>query len=492
MNEPAPNQSRRFGKFRNWTSLTGAVIAVASLFAFLFLFAMDLVSARGNPYMGLLTYGVSPLFFLLGSALLGLGAWLQRRRGRRTGAQPLEYVINLARPRDKRVLIVFITGSVTFLLVTAMGSYNTYHYTESVQFCGTACHVPMKPEYTTYLTSPHARVACTECHVGSGASYYVKSKINGMHQLYGVVMGNYHRPVRTPVKNLRPAQETCEQCHWPQKFVGNLDRTYAHFLADETNTPFTVRLLLKVGGADPSHGPAEGIHWHMNVANKIEYLASDEQRQVIPWVKVTGKDGHVTEYMVKGFKDAPAQRVTHLMDCMDCHNRPAHDFRSPNDAVDLAMSLGTIDTSLPWAKSNVVAALTQPYSTEAEALSRISTTLHSQYTNYARLDSLVAATQAIYQQTTFPEMKTDWRDHPNNIGHKNWAGCFRCHDGLHQSADGKQKIAATSCNACHLIVAQGSGKQLETLNAKGLDFFHIDGQMNDFSCDKCHTGAFTK
>ncbi len=491
MNGPPSNEPKRFRQFRNWVSLSGLVVAVGSLFAFIFLFAIDLFSPHGNPYVGLLTYGVSPMFFILGCILLGLGAWIHRRRNR-AGSTPHAFVINLARPRDKRALIGFIAGSVVFLLVTAMGSYHTYHYTESVQFCGTACHEPMKPEYTAYLNSPHARVACTECHVGPGAASYVKSKINGMHQLYGVATGNYHRPVKAPVKNMRPARETCEECHWSKKFIGDLDRSYVHFLADETNTPFTVRLLLKVGGADPAHGPTGGIHWHMNVANKVEYIATDEQRQVIPWVRVTSPAGVVTEYKVKGFAEDTTKHTTRTMDCLDCHNRPAHDFRAPNDAVDLAMSLGTLDPTLPWAKSNIVAALVETYPTEDEGLQKISTKLRSTYTNYAKVDALVAGTQEIFKRTVFPEMKSDWRSYPNNIGHKNSAGCFRCHDGLHKTEDGKRKIEATTCNACHLILAQGSGAKLETLNQKGFNFFHLDGEMNDFSCNNCHTGAFTK
>jgi hypothetical protein len=431
------------------------------------------------------------MFFVIGMGLLALGAWIHRRRARAGGARPA-FTIDLARPRDKRALIGFIAGTVVFLLVSAMGSYNTYHYTESVSFCGEACHTPMKPEYTAYLNSSHARVACTDCHVGPGAEYYLKSKINGVHQLYCVAIDRYQRPIRTPIKNMRPAQETCEQCHWPQMFVGNLDRTYSHFLSDETNTPFTVRLLLKVGGADPLHGPTGGIHWHMSVNNKIEYVASDDQRQIIPWVRVTSSEGKVTEFRVKGFKDTPDPKNIRLMDCMDCHNRPAHNFSPPNDSVDLAMSLGQIDPSMPWVKSNAVAALVAPYTNDDEAMAKIDSALRTTYKKSPRVDRLVAQVQEIYRQNFFPEMKSDWRVYPNNIGHKNWNGCFRCHDGLHKAGDGKTTIAASSCNACHIILAQGSGAQLAQLSAKGLDFYHIDSEYSEFSCNNCHTGASTK
>jgi len=491
MPDPSKPAPVRGEQYRNWVSLSGAVVGTGSLFSFLLLFAIDVFAHGRNPYMGILAYVVAPSFFFLGLILFTLGAWIHRRRTRR-GLLPHAFTIDLSRRRDKRIALAFVIGAVGFLLASAMGSYNTYHYTESVNFCGEACHVPMKPEFTAYLNSSHARVACTECHVGPGAQSYIKSKINGVHQLYCVATDTYHRPVKTPIKNMRPAQETCEQCHWPQKFVGNLDRTYSHFLSDETNTPFTVRLLLKVGGADLSHGPVGGIHWHMSVANKVEYIATDDQRQVIPWVRITSKDGTVTEFKTKSFTDDPAKHTVRKMDCMDCHNRPAHDFSTPNDAVDLAMTLGTIDSSLPWAKSNVVAALIQTYPTENDALQKISTTLRANYPNYSKVDTLVSAAQSIYKRNFFPEMKSDWRQYPNNLGHKNWTGCFRCHDGLHKTADGQRKIEASTCNACHIIVAQGSGADLDKLNPKGYNFFHIDAEMNDFSCNNCHTGAFVK
>jgi len=489
---PQPSKQARY--FRNWLSLAGAIIALGSLFAFLLLFAIDLFAHHGNPYMGILAYVVAPGFLFLGMILMGTGVWIQRRHARKPGESRPSHVltIDLSRTRDKRVLAAFITGGVVFLLLTAIGSNRTYHYTESVQFCGQTCHTPMKPEFTAYQHSPHARIECTACHVGPGASAFVKAKINGVHQLVGVITGNYHRPIKTPIRNLRPAQEICEECHWSQKYVGNLERTYTHFLADETNTQFTVRLLLKVGGGDPNHGPVGGIHWHMNLANKIEYIATDEQRQVIPWVRFTGANGVVKEYRAANFKDDPSRHTIRTMDCMDCHNRPAHHFRSPNASVDLAMAAGRIDPALPLVKSNVVAALIQPYSTEAQAAQKIAGSLRSKYANAPQLTSLIAEAQRIYENNFFPEMKADWRAYPDNMNHKDGAGCFRCHDGQHKTSDGKTKIQASDCNSCHIILAQGSGEQLEKLNPKGYSFFHIDAVNEDFSCNNCHTGAFPK
>ena len=190
-------------------------------------------------------------------------------------------------PRQRNAFLLVAVVTFVFLMFTALGSYRTYEFTESVQFCGQTCHAVMKPEYTAYQNSSHARVACVQCHIGPGATWFVKSKLSGSYQVYATLFHKYPRPIPTPVQNLRPAQETCEQCHWPQKFYGAVEKVRTHFMSDEKNSPWTVEMLLKVGGGDPTHGPVGGIHWHMNVANKVEYIATDEARQIIPWVRIT-------------------------------------------------------------------------------------------------------------------------------------------------------------------------------------------------------------
>jgi nitrate/TMAO reductase-like tetraheme cytochrome c subunit len=239
--------------FRNWISMSGLVLMAGSIFAFILLFFLDTIAFASNPYVGILTFLVAPGFFFAGLLVFLFGAWRWRRKRTKAGVLgALRINIDFSRAHDRRMLGYFVAGSACFLLLTAMGSYNTYHFTESVEFCGEACHTVMKPELTTYLHSPHARVACAECHIGKGASWYVRSKLSGTYQVYATVMDKYPTPIPTPVKNLRPAQETCEQCHWPKKFVGNLDRTLNYYLPDESNSLYSVRLLLNVGGADPT------------------------------------------------------------------------------------------------------------------------------------------------------------------------------------------------------------------------------------------------
>ncbi len=486
-NAPGP----RTFLLRNWLTLTGFVIALGAMFSFALLFLLDSLAHLANPYVGVLTYLVAPGFFLLGLGFVVLGVWLQRRKIRRAGGAALPLKIDLARPRDRRLMGIFLAGSVLFLLVSAIGSYHTYHYTESVQFCGQACHTVMKPELVTYQHSPHARVACSECHIGPGAAWYVRSKLSGTYQVYAAAANKFPRPIPTPVRNLRPAQETCEQCHWPRKFVGNLDRTYSYFLGDQTNSPFTVRLLMKVGGGDPTHGPVGGIHWHMNVANRVEYVSTDQARQEIPWVRLIDPQGSVTEFRTPKFTNDINRYTIRTMDCMDCHNRPSHMYENPNDAANLALALGTIDASLPWIKTNAVFALTRPYTNETQALRGIATFLSDRYPNDARIKPVIDTVQQIYSDNFFPEMKADWKAYPDNVGHKDWPGCFRCHDGKHKTADGKRAINANDCNACHTILAQGRGSQLERLTPAGQKFQHPGDELDSTSlCNECHDGTF--
>jgi nitrate/TMAO reductase-like tetraheme cytochrome c subunit len=500
MNNTPPNPPNRFSYrrlIRNWVSLAGVVIAAGSFFAFWLLFAMDILALHGNPYMGILAYVVAPGFLFLGVALVAAGYWIHFRQERKalSDAPPVSLTIDFSRRRDRVILGVFIAFSIVFLFMTAVGSYQTYSYTESVQFCGRACHLPMDPEFVTSQHSAHARVDCVACHVGSGAAAYVKTKISGMRQLYHVVRNDFPRPIcldPDDPNRLRPARDTCEECHWPQKFIGGFERTYRHFLSDEKNTPFTVRLLLNVGGGDPHRGPVGGIHWHVNPANKVEYVSPDQQQRVIPMVRFTDPKGVVTEYRTADFKGDLSKLPTHTMDCIDCHSRPSHNFLSPNAAVDISLASGLLDPKLPWVKAKVVAALVQPYATQAEALKKIDASLRAAYPNNPETDAVVAEAQSIYRNNFFPEMHADWRSYPDHIGHKEWDGCFRCHDGKHKTADGKATIKADDCKACHLILAQGSGADLDKLNANGYKFFHIDSEMSDFSCTECHTGAGIK
>jgi len=487
-----PDASPGHSVWHNWITLAGAVLSAASLFAFVLLLALDLMGrGSGNPYLGILCYVLTPGFLLLGGAIAAGGAWHQRRLRRRDPSAPRpHFAIDLGRPRDRRRLLWFALGAASFLLVTAVGSYQTFVYSESDAFCGEVCHSVMGPENTAYHRTAHARVACVDCHVGSGASSYLEAKLNGTHQLYDLVTGRYPRPIPTPVLNLRPASQTCEQCHWPQKYSGSIERVAHRYLADPGNTPITTRLLVNVGGGDPAHGPVGGIHWHMNLANKVEYYATDRQRQVMPWVRITSAQGVVTTYRTAGYKGEPRADQIRRMDCLDCHNRPAHRFQTANDAVDEAMYLGRIDPKLPGIKRATVDWLTRTYPTQAAGATAVGRGLRAVYGAAPGGEAAAVAAVAIYRSNFFPEMKADAGQYPDNIGHLDSAGCFRCHDGKHLADGDAHRMPATDCDSCHTLLAQGSGAALATLAPAGVVFQHPGGDMSGtgLTCSDCHNG----
>lgn len=487
---PAPAGTTARSNFNNWISAIGVVVAIGALFSFFLLVWMDLTGSGQNPYLGIFTYIVAPMFLIGGLVLAAFGAWAQRRWAITHAATADRWRLDFGNKTQRRRLGFFGAGALVFLLLSAFGSYKTFHYSESVQFCGQVCHSAMNPEFVTYQRGSHARVDCVQCHVGSGVGAFVQAKINGTHQLVTFLLDSYNRPIDTPVVNLRPAQETCEKCHWPEKFLGNLDVTYEHFMSNRKNDAYSVRMLMRVNTGRPG-SPLGGIHWHVNPEAQVEYYAADADRQDIVWMRVTDKkDKSVKIFRSDGFKGEPPVGMVRTMDCVDCHNRPAHVFPTANDSVERAMALGRISTELPNVKRTVVQALLQKeITTSAEAPGKIAEFIRAKYQDAKGVNETIAEAQQIFAATIFPERKADWRVYPNNIGHKDWAGCFRCHDDKHKTATG-QTVRASDCNSCHTIIAQGKGEQLATLSASGLEFKHPGGDYDEeLRCADCHNGG---
>src|SRR5690349_13806846 len=343
------------GLIKNLTSMAGIAIALVAAANVAFLVFIDFMSEHPSPYIAIFAYMVMPAIMAFGLLLIPVGMLWERTRRRKNAPSgiPKFPQIDLNNPRQRAAFAGIVAFTIVFVALSAAGSYRAYEFTDSVQFCGQLCHSVMKPEFVAYQQSPHARVACVECHVGAGAGWYVRSKLSGAYQLYAVVVKNYPRPIPTPVQNLRPAQETCEECHWPKKFHGAQLKVFTHFGNDEKNTPRQVQMLIKTGGGDPASGATSGIHWHMNIGNEITYVSTDLQRQTIPWVQAkdvntgkvtvyTAKDANVQEQIAKG-----KQR---RMDCIDCHNRPTHIYVPPDRSVDNSMVAGRLDSNLPFIK----------------------------------------------------------------------------------------------------------------------------------------------
>jgi nitrate/TMAO reductase-like tetraheme cytochrome c subunit len=483
--------------FNNWITATGAVVAIGALFSFALLVWMDFTQGDRNPYLGIFTYIVAPGFLITGLGLVFFGAWAQRRWAiKHAATKPDKWRLDIGDPAQRRRLLIFGCGALGFIFLSAFGSYQTYHYSESTQFCGQVCHSAMNPEFVAYKRGAHARVDCVQCHVGAGAEYYIKAKINGTHQLVAFTLNNYNRPIPTPVKNLRPAQDTCEKCHWPEKFHGNVELNYDHFLSDKKNTPYAARMLLHVNKSAPG-SPLGGIHWHVSATDRVEYYAADEKRQDIPWMRVTNlKDNTSRVFRTASFKGEPPAEQIRVMDCMDCHNRPAHVFPTANDSVEKAIGAGLLSTKLPNIKRVAVQAMTQKdISSDAGAPQQIADFIRSKYTDAAvatEVPAAIAAVQDIFAGTVFADRKADWRVYPNNIGHKDWPGCFRCHDDKHKTSLG-QAVRSSDCTSCHTIIAQGKGDALQTLTAKGLEFKHPGGDLDpELTCADCHNGGIQK
>jgi NapC/NirT cytochrome c family, N-terminal region len=454
---------------QNSITLTGAVVTTSTALTVLAFWFYDFfLPGPPHPYIGLLIFLVLPGVFVLGLLLIPIGIWLRQHRLRKQGKLPESYPgIDLRTPMVRRALGYVALGTVLNLLIIGTASYRGVEYMDSTNFCGTTCHAVMAPEYTAYQNSPHAHVACVECHIGPGAPWFVRSKLSGVRQVFAVALHTYSRPIPSPVKYLRPARETCEHCHWPQRFTGDKLLVNTGYKVDEKNTPQTDVLLLKVGGR--TWQGSEGIHGrHLTDGARIRYISTDPQRQIIPIVYYTDDKGKSIEF-VSGDAKPTEQQLSRgeqrVMDCVDCHNRPTHAFELPENAVDKRISQGLISPELPYIKKKAVELLKVDYPARDVAEQRIVSELNNFYrTNYPAIyetrrtlvQQSAEQVAGIYLRNIFPDMRVTWGVHPNNLGHNDFPGCFRCHDGSHTSADGQ--TITNDCSACHEVLAAGEEK----------------------------------
>jgi hypothetical protein len=488
---------------KNWLTIIGSIIAGMNLILILLLFVISTIFNKANTNLGLFIYVILPGFLILGLILIPIGMIRERRRiGKRDPLEPKKLPrIDLNDPSHRNAFIIFTITTIVVLVLSTMGSFEAYHMTESVEFCGTLCHQVMEPEHTAYQKSPHANVACVECHVGAGASWYVKSKISGLRQVYAVMTNTYPRPIPTPLHDLRPARETCERCHWPQKFYARALWTKKYFLADSLNTEWDIMLQMKTGPEYSGLGLREGIHWHINPAVNIEYISENDKRENITYVKYTNKTtGVVTIYRNA---DNPVSdslinaSETRTMDCIDCHNRPSHNYNSPTVYFDKEMLTGAVSKDIPFIKKVSMGVLRETFSTSDTAMLKIADGISSYYKSgysdfYAKnkniIDTSIASIQLAYSQNTFPRMKVAYDLYPEHIGHLETNGCFRCHNGSFKADNGH--TITKDCNLCHSIVGQGSPGKMEYSSIReNLEFKHpvdVGTAWKDANCSECH------
>ena len=450
----------------HWISMLGAALVTSAGCSWLFVLPAHIRGHVDNPYIGLLIFVIIPVVFFAGLALLPIGIMLAKRRV----AAGLTVVPD-RKAAWRRVALFFVVMTAINVMIGSQVTYRAVEHMETVQFCGQTCHV-MKPEFTAHLTAPHQKVTCVDCHVATGASGWVRSKMAGTRQLVGVIFNSYQRPIESAMESnrLTPSAETCEQCHARERVVGPRLRVIAKRKDDESNTPTQTVLMMLVGGG--RYGGIHGIHLRPGV--HMRYAAADKKRQNIPWVEYRNADTGVTRtYLASDTKpDSVRSLPTFEMQCVDCHNRPAHAFELPDRAVDDAIAAGQLPSGLPYVKKTGVELIKADYKSEEEAEQKIPASLVSFYRQKypdvfgKRTADIQAAGQAllaIYQRNVFPEFKVGWGTYPNNLGHTDYPGCFRCHDDSHATSD--KKTITQDCSACHqaLAVEETSPEILKTL-----------------------------
>jgi nitrate/TMAO reductase-like tetraheme cytochrome c subunit len=450
---------------RSFISLAGVVLTTVSAILFLSLFGIEeLGNIHHGAYTGILAFIIIPSVFVLGLLLIPLGIALLRRADRKRLAAgqptPLAPVIDFNVPRTRLIVAVVAVLSVVNIVIVATGTYKGIETMESTEFCGGACHSVMSPEFTTYNRSPHSRVRCTQCHIGSGASWFVKSKLSGSWQLVSVALDLYPRPIPTPVESLRPARETCEQCHLPSRFVGEQLKVITRHAEDEANTAKKTVLMMKIGGN--LAGTSKGIHWHVGPGVNVRYR-SDKKRQFIGEVELSLPDGGTRDYKNEATPptDGGISTEWRTMDCIDCHNRPTHIYQRPVDELDLALNTGALDMSLPFIRKEGLRIINLKYPSWDLAKAGIKKEVTDFYEkNNAELakaepQKLDAASDAlfeIYKRNVFPTMNITWGTYPSFRDHFDDSGCFRCHQSDMKTTDGKK--VSQKCDLCHTTLAE--------------------------------------
>ena len=453
----------------HWLSMLGLFLVVTALVAWLVILP---IQGRGgpNPYIGIVVFVVVPILFVAGLLLVPLGIYLARRRIHHSlgGEATLEPGVAW-----RRLGLFFGVTALVNALVVSLVTYRAVHQMETVQFCGQTCHV-MTPQARAHPVSAHARLACVECHVGEGARGWFESKAAGTRQLFEVAFDSYPRPVPSPLASGRlvPTRETCEHCHNPEQFAPARLRVISRFAEEEANTETQTVLTMMVGGS--RYGGIHGKHYGPGV--EIRFAAADAEREKIPWVEYRNTNtGETRVYQTDaGGSVSSAPKI--LMQCVDCHNRPAHTFSPPDRALDAAFAVGTLPTTLPYLKKTGMEALKASYASSEEAARRIPQAIEGYYkqshpeiyaSRAADVQSAGRHVAEIYSRNVFPDLKVTWGTYRNNIGHDTSPGCFRCHDEQHATSGGK--TITMDCAACHeaIAVEEASPDVLKTLGLAG-------------------------
>lgn len=428
---------------RNPISLLGVWLTTLSAVAFVVYYFAEVFGLIASPYAGLFGFVLVPAVFLLGLLLIPIGIWREGRRRRRGIAEWRWPHIDLNVSHTRRIVLVVGLLTLVNLGIVSLAGLGAVHYMETNQFCGQVCHEPMRPEMVGHQVSPHAGVNCVGCHVSPGAAGMVRAKLNGTRQAYLMLTRTFARPIpSSPARNIPVAEDTCLRCHSRGRSRPDITKVMHEFDDDEANTDTPSTIVLYT----------DKNHWHQRADVRVEYVSTDEKREVIPYIKVTRPGGEVREYFGKDVTAVPAG-ARRTMDCLDCHSRPAHMF-SPaiEPALDAAMAAGRIKGSLPFIHREVKAALKQSYASEADAEAGIRQRLTTFFVSHpapaADVSQAIDTAVSLYRENVFPRMKVGWGTYVSQIGHTYAPGCTRCHDDEHKTKDGG-KVLENDCELCH-------------------------------------------
>ena len=389
-----------------------------------------------------------------------LGAWLERRR-RRRGLPPSmarwpRFDLNDARTRGVIFAVLVLTP--VNLIIVSLAAFKGVEAMDSVAFCGQVCHEVMEPEFVAYQNGPHARVNCVACHIGPGADWFVKAKLSGLRQVVAVALNTHSRPIVSPVHNLRPARETCAQCHWPTKFHGDKIEVKKEYAEDEANTESVTTLRLRIGGRDGAGKPT-GIHWHVADENAVEYIALDRDAAE-DWLREVDRarrqdarssgppaSPRRSWWRVSGARWTASTATTAR--ATSSRARPTGPSTRPWPRARWPATCRTSAARPGWRSRPIIPTAPQPTRPSWTRSRRSTRTAIPELWTSRQADIMrsIDVLKGLHQRNVFSAMKLNWGHHPDNQGHMEFPGCFRCHDGEKATREGR--TIRQDCDLCH-------------------------------------------
>ncbi len=450
------------GMWRSPLGLAGVILTTICATLMFLGFIVEIFGLTDNIYVPLIAFLVLPGGMITGLIIIPIAAYLRRRQWAKYGIARDHLHINLSDHKHRRLMIYFVVLTVLFFTLLTVIGYEAYHFSDSPFFCGKVCHQVMEPEHVAYERSNHAKVVCIECHIGSGAQWFVRAKISGLRQVLAIVTNSYNRPIPAPVEHLRPARDTCESCHWPDKFTGKKIKSFYHFTNDDQKNVETNDIALHIGGRNPVTDNFEGIHWHVSKDVKVEYLSSPDRKQMYK-VHVTRPDGTEDEFINPelDIKEIDSENQEwRTMDCIDCHNRPTHVYQLPVERVDYGLVSKRINSDIEGIREDALTVITKEYNTRDEAkesmfmqLEELQAKRHGPDFVIKHKEDLQKAADYLlesYLGNVWPEMNLQWGTYGSHLGHQRedeGYGCFRCHDDSHENSEGT--TISQDCSTCH-------------------------------------------